>query len=401
MSFLGKLFRPEQRDLTLVRAYYFAFLGGGGFIQPFLNLFYVSLGLAGKQIGTFAALGAIVSLFIAPLWVNEVKKQPRPRRFLQLALALSACAYLLIANQNSFWPIAVIVLLQAVVASGIGPMSDSLAVKISQFAEAGYGSVRVLGSFGWIFAVLSSGWLIERLGFKAGFLGVSTAYLVAIALLFFIHPQHFSPAIAVSQAKTSLRVTAQRVFRDRTLAGFALALVFIGFLNNGVAQFENVFLSQLGASKSLISVAGIMSAIVELPFMLFADRIMRRFGAHRLLLLAVLMSAGLRLTVLSFPAIYTIMAVRFIGGTSFSLYTVAFVGLISERTLAHETGTVLALFTVTIAGLVNIIAAPVAGALYDAIGARWLYAFAMSGYLLAFISLWLTRPRATAQPLPA
>jgi MFS family permease len=139
-------------------------------------------------------------------------------------------------------------------------------------------------------------------------------------------------------------------------------------------------------------VAGILSAIVELPFMLGADRIMRRFGAHRLLLFAVLMNALLRLTVLSFPAIYTIMAVRFIGGVSFSLYTVAFIGLISGRTSANETGTVLALFTVTIAGLVNIVASPVSGAIFDAIGARWLYALSLTGYLAAFLSLWLTRP---------
>jgi MFS family permease len=86
------------------------------------------------------------------------------------------------------------------------------------------------------------------------------------------------------------------------------------------------------------------------------------------------------------------MAVRFIGGVSFSLYTVAFVGLISERTAPTERGTVLALYTVTIAGLVNIIASPVSGAIFDAIGPRWLYAFSAAGYLVAAMSMWLTRP---------
>ncbi len=86
------------------------------------------------------------------------------------------------------------------------------------------------------------------------------------------------------------------------------------------------------------------------------------------------------------------MAVRFIGGTSFSLYTVAFVGLISGRTPSSETGTVLALFTVTLGGGVNIIASPLAGALFDAIGPRWLYALSLAGYLAAFSALWLTRP---------
>ncbi len=397
MKIVSKLFEPGQRDLTLVRAYYFAFMGGWGCILPFMNLFYVSLGLTGKQIGSFASISAVVGLIFAPLWVTQSRKQPNPGRFLQLAVALGALAYLLIANQTAFWPIAAIVFFQALVSAGISPMSDSLAVNVARSADTGYGSVRVWGSVGWIVTVLTAGWLVERLGFKIGFLGTAVGFVVALSLLFFVNPRQFASQVA-DQPKTSLRVAASRIVKDRTLFGFALALVFIGFLNSGVLQFENVFLSQLGASKSLISVAGILSAIVELPFMLGADRIMRRFGAHRLLLFALLMNALLRLTVLSFPAIYTIMAVRFIGGVSFSLYTVAFIGLISERTPSNETGTVLALFTVTIAGSVNIIAAPVAGAIFDAIGARWLYALSLAGYLAAFLCLWLTRPSDSLQP---
>jgi len=392
MSFPGNLFHPARRDLTLMRAYYFFFMGGGGFIMPFTNLFYVSLGLSGRQIGTFASVSAVVGLVMAPMWVNQSKRQARPVRFLQLALAAGALCYLLVANQTAFWPIAVIVFFQALVSAGIGPMSDAQAVNIAQSADTGYGSVRVWASVGWIVAVLSSGRLIESFGFKIGFLGTALGLVTGSLLLFFIHPQPPSGQKAIGQPQTSLRVAAKRVLADRTLLGFALALVFIGFLNNGVGQFENVFLSRLGASKSLISVAGILSAIVELPFMLFADRIMRRFGAHRLLLFAMLMNAFYRLIVFFFPSIYTIMAVRFIGGTSFSLYTVAFVGLISGRTPSSETGTVLALFTVTLGGGVNIIASPLAGALFDAIGPRWLYALSLAGYLAAFSALWLTRP---------
>ena len=165
----------------------------------------------------------------------------------------------------------------------------------------------------------------------------------------------------------------------------------IGFLNSGVLQFENVFLAQLGASKQVISVAGILSAVVELPFMIFSDRIIRRVGAHRLLLLAMSLTMFQRLAVLIWPFIPVIMVVRFIGGVAFSFYTISFIGLISSRTQPAQTGTVLALFTVTIAGLVNIVAAPISGAVFDLIGARWLYALSASGYLIGVSCLWWTR----------
>ena len=118
---------------------------------------------------------------------------------------------------------------------------------------------------------------------------------------------------------------------------------------------------------------------------------MRRIGPHSLLMIALSLTFVQRLTVLILPAITTIMVVRFIGGIAFSFYTVSFIGLISSHTEPNETGTVLALFTVTLAGLVNIFAAPVTGALFDLIGARWLYAFAATGYAIALSSLWITR----------
>jgi MFS family permease len=114
-----------------------------------------------------------------------------------------------------------------------------------------------------------------------------------------------------------------------------------------------------------------------------------------MLMIALAMTVFQRLIVLALPSIATIMIVRFIGGVAFSFYTISFVGLISSRTHSSETGTVLALYSVTIAGLVNIVAAPVGGAIFDAVGARWLYAFAAVGYITAVLILWLTRPKTT------
>jgi PPP family 3-phenylpropionic acid transporter len=280
------------------------------------------------------------------------------------------------------------------------PLADSMAVTVSQESGMGYGSVRAWASLGWIIFVLTSGQLVERFGYIAGFIGVSVMWLIAATLVFFIQPRYFTSHDKPDQPAPNLRLAIQRVLQDRTLIGFAVALIFIGFLNSGVLQFENVFLAELGASKQLISVAGILSAVVEMPFMVYADRFVHRVGAHRIMTLALAMTMVQRLIVLLLPSVATIMIIRFVGGVAFSFYVIAFVGLISSRTPSSETGTVLALYSVTIAGLVNIFAAPVGGALFDAIGARWLYAFSALGYLIAVVSLSLTRPK-TSVPAQA
>jgi len=380
-------------DLIFARVYYFAFMGGWGFILPFINLFYISLGLSGTQIGTIGSVSSTVGLIVSPILVTEIKKRPQARGILQASLMLGAIAYFLLGQQTVFLPIVLIVFLQALVGAGVMPASDAMAVHVSQEAGTGYGSVRVWASVGWIITVLASGWLIERKGFEAGFLGVSLMWLTGALVTLLIQPRYFiSPNIG-GQSKSNIRTALQHIAQDRTLLGYAIAVIIIGFLNNGVLQFENVFLSQLGASKQLISLAGILSAIVEVPFMVYADRYVRRVGAHRVLLLAITMTLFQRAAVLLFPSIATIMIVRFIGGIAFSFTAIASVFLISSRTQPRETGTVLAIYTVTLAGLVGVLAAPVAGALFDVIGARWLYAFSVAGYTIGLLSLWLTRPR--------
>jgi PPP family 3-phenylpropionic acid transporter len=388
---------PKQlnRDLIFARAYYFAFLGGWGFILPFINLFYVSLGLTGAQIGTIGSVSAIVGLLLSPIIVNEVKKRPQARGILQASLMLGAIGYFLLGQQTVFAAILVIVFLQSLVGAGIIPASDAMAVHVSEEAGTGYGSVRVWASVGWILTVPASGWLIERFGFEAGFLGVGLMWLTGALLTLPIQSRYFVSQRLAGRSTSKLRTAFHQIVRDRTLLGYAIALVCMGFLNNGVLQFENVFLSELGASKLLISFAGILSAVVELPFMVYADRYVRRVGAHRVMLFAIIMLFFQRAAVLLFPTIATIMIVRFIGGVSFSFMTIASVFLISSRTDPGETGTVLAIYTVTLAGLVSVLAAPVSGTIFDVIGARWLYGFSVLGYTIGFLSMWVTRPRST------
>ncbi len=384
---------PAFNDLFFARVYYFTFMGGWGFILPFLNLFYISLGFSGTQIGLISSVSAVIGMVVSPFWVSEIKKHPQARRILQVTLVLGGFGYFAIGMQSLYILILLIVVLQALIASGIMPLSDSMAVMVASESGNGYGSVRAWASLGWIVSLLSSGWLVARFGFIAAFSGVFLMWCFGALAVFFIQPRFFSATPQIDQPKPRLRDTLHTVFQDRTLLGFAIAVVFIGFLNSGVLQFENVFLSQLGASKQLISVAGILSAIVELPFMIYADRIEKRVGANRLLLIAVILIFMQRLVVFFLPSIATIMIVRFIGGVSFSFYTISFIGLISSRTQPHERGTVLALFTVTLAGMVNIVAYPASGAFFDLFGALWLYPLSALGYLIGALCLWWSRPR--------
>src|SRR5919108_2118447 len=225
--------RRLNTDLIFARAYYFAFLGGWGFILPFLNLFYVSLGLSGAQIGTINSVSAIVGLVVSPVIVSEVKKRPQARAILQASLMLGAIFYFLLGQQTAYLTILVIVFFQALVGAGVIPASDAMAVHVSEEAGTGYGSVRVWASVGWILTVPASGWLIERFGFEAGFLGVSLMWLTGALVTLLIQPRYFISSEIPGQRK-NLRTALRHIAQDRTLLGYGIAAIFMGFLNNGV-----------------------------------------------------------------------------------------------------------------------------------------------------------------------
>src|SRR5574338_37011 len=180
-----------SKDLLFARAYYFAFMGGWGFVLPFVNLFYVSIGLNGKEIGTIASLSAIVGLFVSPIVVTEIKKLPQSRTILQLCLILGAMGYFLLGRQTIFLAILIIIFFHTVVTSAVMPTSDAMAVSVAQDHATGYGSIRLWASVGWVIVVLSAGWLIERLGYQAGFTGVALMWTLSAGLVLFIRSDYF------------------------------------------------------------------------------------------------------------------------------------------------------------------------------------------------------------------
>jgi hypothetical protein len=74
-------------------------------------------------------------------------------------------------------------------------------------------------------------------------------------------------------------------------------------------------------------------------------------------------------------------------GLAFSFFNVALVVFIDERAPLGQTATVLALFTSTLRGLIQIMASPLSGLAFDAFGAYWLYVIAAIGSLIGWIVL--------------
>jgi PPP family 3-phenylpropionic acid transporter len=384
-----------RRNLWSLRLYYFVWIGGSGFLFPFITLFYTGQGLTGAEIGWLSTFGSITALIVAPGWGRFSDRMAQPRRLLQFGLLVSASCMFWLSQQVLFAWMAVLVIIEALLSAGVAPLSDALTLSVTRGGSSGYGSVRLWGSLGWAVTALVGGGLIERTGLFAMFGGYAISAVVCIALVALIDTQSFS-APARSDAP-SARATTRTLLANRALIGLALALAVAWFTTTGFHQFEPIYLKQLGAGELIIGLASTIGALIELPGMLWADRLVRGLGADRLLRLSFALDVVRLGGILIAPSVPMILISHAINGLSYSFYAIALIEFIGEHAPDRQMTTTLAVFTVTLPGLIRILAAPAGGWLFDALGTYWLYAVGLGGTLIA----WLVMRLMVSKPAPA
>ena len=378
----------SQRNLWTLRLYYFLVIGGGGFLFPFINLFYTQQGLSGTEIGLLSTFASLAALIAAPWWGRRSDATSHPRRLLQFGLLATSLCMLALSRQTIFAWMVLIVTLDALLSVNVAPLSDVVALTVTQQGHAGFGSVRLWGSLGWAVAALLGGWLIERTGLFTMFAGYAICGFASIALLVALRmprwgqPQPDRPEAPA--AARSWRATFAELWRDRTLLGLTLALSILWFALNGFHQFEPVFLAQLGAGETIIGLASTIGALVELPAMLWVDRLGRRYSSGRLLRMSFLLYMAVALSVVIAPAVPVILFSHVIAGVAYSFFAVASVLFIGEVSPRGQVTTMMAIFTVTLPALIRMISGPVGGWIFDARGAYVLYLIAAIGSVLGW-----------------
>ncbi|MCO5205072.1 MAG: MFS transporter [Anaerolineae bacterium] len=384
----------SRHDLTFIRAYYFVLIGGWGFLYPFLSVFYRRQGLSGTEIGIIGTTQAVAALVAAPLWGRWSDASGRVRRLLQISFLLTAIFTLILGRQNLFLPIVTTALLITLAGAGQVPLSDTLALDIAnRIPNVGYGSIRVYGSLGWALVTTFSGRLIELYGMFVGFVGNAAGMIASAVILFFlprVSPGHQSQTDTI---RPNWRQTARLLRQNRSLLGLAVAVSLASVAGIAVFQFEPIYLDELGASATLIGLASTIPAVVELGGMLWADRLSRRIGAMPLLQIALMLYMVRVIAILVSPTILTILAMRVVLGLGYSLYSVGIVNAIKVNSPPGQLAMMMALFTITLSNLAQIVGSPVAGAIFDAVGAYWLYAFALIAYVISWLGLRFGRKR--------
>ena len=247
------------------------------------------------------AIGPIFAIFIQPLWAM-LSDRTGKRKLLLILLALcTAGAYLLYYLGTSFAVCLLAVLVVSLFSLALLPLCDALVIDRANAYGFPFARIRIGGTLGYAVMVFGAGMFLEKFD-GAQFAVASVAYLLFASAVMLL-PQGSArkeAAPARKEAAPALKkaVPARESIFDTSEILFVLALALIESLGLGFCgSFTGSYAVELGFGSSLIGVLSCISALSEVPILLFAGKLVDRFGEIPLLIFSgVMMSLRLFLT---------------------------------------------------------------------------------------------------------
>jgi PPP family 3-phenylpropionic acid transporter len=340
--------------------YYLGFWGSMGVFMPFINVHFADLGLNGRQIGLLAALVPLMTLVYAPP-LSALADRRRWRVPLLKRLIIGfVLTFFLLGFARTFVALALLMALLALFLSPLVPLADSLIARMSVRYGLNYGSMRLWGSFGFAAMAISCGALWQRVGFGPMFILTSLLFLPLVWLANLLEEE----PIVDRESRPPLTILA----RDRGLATILCASFLVGISIGIVVAFEGVYMDYLGGSKWLLGLLPGLAALTEISTMYYGSLVAQALGRTRTLLLAygLLGGAYFGYALAPTPAILLLFSVM--KGLGFGLFFVTTVRLVAERAPEAWTATAQAALIAGMFGLAPLIAGPIGGIVFDALG---------------------------------
>jgi PPP family 3-phenylpropionic acid transporter len=346
----------------------FILFASTAFVSPFIVLYYQRLGFSGAQIGILTGITPLVTFFVAPLWSALADATRRHHLIMSLAILLGIAMLVVYPLATTFAPILIIAILLNTFFAPISPFVDSATIYMLGDQKELYGRVRVGGSIGYGLAAALSGTVVESYGLKFAFWGCAGLFF----LNFFI-----SRKLMYGPIEDNVPVGGRvRVLLTKPHWVLFLIVAFAGGLS--LAALNNFFfpyMSELGASESTMGLALTVGTISEIPIVFFSNRLVKRLGSYRLLILSmVLTSLRMFLFAVSTSPSFTLI-VQLLNGITFPTMWVAGVSYADENAPEGFRTTAQGLFNAMVFGIGMAAGGLVGGPLLESAGGRNLYFF--------------------------
>ncbi len=347
--------------------FYFASLG---VLVPYWSVYLKSLGFSVTAIGQLIAILMATKVVAPNVWGWIADHTGMRMLIVRIASLLAAVAFAGVLLSSDFWWLVLVMTVFSFFWNASLPQFEATTMNHLGTATHRYSGVRLWGSVGFIIAVAVLGPLLDRLG-----AGLLPWVLLTVLVLIWLS------SLAVPESAAGHLVLAQQPLREVLKRRLVLSLLAVCFLmqasHGPYYAFFTLYLEDFGYSGTLIGQLWALGVLAEIGIFLLMPVLLPRFGARRLLLVAVSLTTLRWLLVAwfaAYPAIITLA--QLLHAASFGLYHAVSIYLVHCLFRGSHQGRGQALYSSISFGAGGAVGSLASGYLWSGMGPQVMYLLA-------------------------
>ncbi len=354
--------------------FYFATLGA---LVPYWGLYLKSLDCSVSQIGELVAILMATKIVAPNIWGWIADHTGARMKIVRVASLLAAVTFAGVFVSNHYWWLALVMTVYSFFWNASLPQFEATTMNHLGSNTHRYSSIRLWGSVGFIVAVSALGPVLGAYG---------TALLPWVLLVLFIGIWLSSLMVPESAAGHLQLDPEPMVSVLKRPVVFSLLLVsFLVQMSHGPYYvFFSIYMESYGYSTALIGQLWALGVVAEIGVFLLMPVLLPRYGARRLLLVAVILTTLRWLLVAGYADNIQIIAFsQLLHAASFGLYHVVVIFLIHRLFTGAHQGRGQALYSSLSFGAGGALGSLTSGYLWSGIGPQAMYLLAAGASLCA------------------
>jgi len=348
---------------------------GTAVYSTFIPVYLDNLGFSKTIVGVLLSIGPFITLLAQPAWGIAGDRASDRNSVLKVLILGSAVSVALYPLSNSFLYLLVIISVFTFFQSSVLPVKDSITLEHLDSTQWKYGLIRMSGTIGYALMSVGAGLVVEK-NIKSMFPLYFAINILALLVTFRI------PKVKGYQSQGN-RVSLWRLFENREFVAL-MSLNFVAMITLGFYySFFGIYYTQMGGDSARLGVAMFLSSMSEIPFLLFADRVVKKLGSKGTMITATAVMAVRWLLLYSITDANVIVWVNVLHGFSFislSYSIVTYINTHVQKELRTSGQTMNGMIG---NGFARIIGGTLGGFLSDAVGIKQVFLYTALVNLIA------------------
>lgn len=365
--------------------YFFYFASIGAFV-PYWGLYLRGEGFTPGQIGELMAIIMATKIIAPNVWGWLADRTGQRTRIIRLAALLALAAFSGVTLYAGYWWIAAVMAVFSFFWNAALPQYEALTMNRLGGRTHRYAHIRLWGSIGFIVSVALLGPLFERV--DVAILPWVVLVLLAALWLSTLTVSDGPAPEAGRDVALSLRATLRRP----EVFALLVACFMMQASHGPYYAFFTIYLEDNGYSRTMAGQLWALGVLAEVAVFVMMHRWLPAFGAWRLLLVAIAVTAVRWWLLAALPGVLPVMLLtQFMHAASYGLYHAAAISLVHEFFPGRLQGRGQALYSSLSFGLGGAMGSLASGYVWDGIGPHWVYVMASGLASAGFVAAWMGR----------